>query len=44
MVGNIALDKIEKAHLEFIKDAGHFVQFEKPKETNVLIKRFVDYQ
>ncbi|MGY8914716.1 MAG: alpha/beta fold hydrolase [Flavobacteriales bacterium] len=44
IVGNIALDKIERARLEFIKDAGHFVQFEKPKETNFLIKQFVDAQ
>ena len=43
-VGNIALDKIEKVNLEFVKDAGHFVQFEKPKETNLLIKQFVDAQ
>ncbi len=43
-VGNIALENIEKVNLEFIKDAGHFVQFEKPKETNVIIKQFIDAQ
>lgn len=41
-VGDIALDKIDKVNLKFIKDAGHFVQFEKPLETNFLIKQFVD--
>lgn len=41
-VGNIALKKIKNAKLEFIKDAGHFVQFEKPKEVNALIQQFVD--
>ncbi|MEO7283767.1 alpha/beta hydrolase, partial [Gelidibacter sp.] len=35
-VGNIALEKIKNSKLEFIKDAGHFVQFEKPKEVNAL--------
>ena len=44
IVGKIALDKIKNAHLEFIKDAGHFVQFEKPNETNAFIKQFVDSQ
>lgn len=41
-VGNIAVEKIKQARLEFIKDAGHFVQFEKPKEVNALIHQFVD--
>ncbi len=41
-VGNIALEKIEQVRLECVKDAGHFVQFEKPKEVNTLIQQFVD--
>ncbi|WP_170152856.1 alpha/beta fold hydrolase [Ulvibacter antarcticus] len=41
-VGNIAIEKINKVCLKFIEDAGHFVQFEKPNETNILIKQFVD--
>lgn len=41
-VGNIALENIQNAKLEFIKDAGHFVQFEKPKKVNALIQEFVD--
>ncbi|MEO8773371.1 MAG: alpha/beta hydrolase [Gelidibacter sp.] len=41
-VGNISLEKIKNAKLEFIKDAGHFVQFEKPREVNALIQQFVD--
>ena len=43
-VGNVALQKIKSSKLEFIKDAGHFVQFEKPKEVNALIKQFVEHQ
>ena len=41
-VGKIALENIQHATLEFIPDAGHFVQFEKPKEVNALIQQFVD--
>ena len=41
-VGQIALENIQNATLEFVKDAGHFVQFEKPKEVNELIQKFVD--
>ncbi|WP_190246194.1 alpha/beta fold hydrolase [Gelidibacter gilvus] len=41
-VGKIALENIPHATLEFIPDAGHFVQFEKPKEVNALIQQFVD--
>lgn len=41
-VGHIALEHIENASLELIKDAGHFVQFEKPKEVNALIQKFVN--
>lgn len=41
-VGKIALENIKHATLEFIPDAGHFVQFEKPKEVNVLIQKFVE--
>lgn len=41
-VGKIALENIKQATLEFIPDAGHFVQFEKPKEVNVLIQKFVE--
>lgn len=44
IVGNLALAKIKNVQLEFIKDAGHFVQFEKPMEINAFIKQFVDSQ
>lgn len=43
-VGRIATEKIKNISVAFIKDAGHFVQFEKPEETNILIKQFVDAQ
>ncbi|RTY89763.1 alpha/beta hydrolase [Flavobacterium sp. RSP46] len=32
---------IKKASLKLIKESGHFVQFEKPIEVNLLIKQFV---
>lgn len=43
-IGKVASDKIKNVKLKFIKDAGHFVQFEKSKETNALIKQFVAIQ
>ena len=41
-VANVATKYIKNAKVELIKDAGHFVQFEKPNETNVLIEQFVN--
>lgn len=41
-VGKVALDHINSAKVKYIKDAGHFVQFEKFEETNTLIQQFVD--
>lgn len=43
-IGEVASEKIKNVKLKFIKDAGHFVQFEKSKETNALIKQFVAIQ
>lgn len=43
-VGTSALETMKHATLEFISDAGHFVQFEKPKEVNALIREFIDPQ
>jgi pimeloyl-ACP methyl ester carboxylesterase len=43
-VGEIASAHIASVTVEFIKDAGHFVQFEKPSEVNLLIQQFVDGQ
>lgn len=41
-VGKIASENIKAVKVEFIKEAGHFVQFEKSEETNKLIQQFVD--
>ncbi|MBJ7882824.1 alpha/beta hydrolase [Gelidibacter salicanalis] len=41
-VGEIALAQIKNARLEFVENAGHFVQFEKPSEVNALIQKFVE--
>ena len=41
-VGKTVLGKIKKVTLKFIKESGHFVQFEKPEEVNLLIQRFVE--
>lgn len=41
-VGNIAKEQIKNVHLEFINEAGHFVQFEKPSEVNLLVEGFVE--
>ncbi len=41
-VGEIALDQIKNARLEFVENAGHFVQFEKPSEINALIQEFIE--
>lgn len=41
-VGDIAKKYIEGVTVTFIKDAGHFVQYEKPTEVNTLIQQFVD--
>lgn len=40
-VGRIAVDYIKHATLEVVPDAGHFVQFEKPKKVNALIHKFI---
>tara|TARA_R110002073_G_scaffold279026_1_gene443114 strand:- start:390207 stop:391145 length:939 start_codon:yes stop_codon:yes gene_type:complete len=39
-VGNIAKEKIKNVQLKFIQESGHFVQFEKPNEVNLLISKF----
>ncbi|MCK0124034.1 alpha/beta hydrolase [Gelidibacter sp. F2691] len=41
-VGEIALNQIKNARLEFVENAGHFVQFEKPSEINALIHEFIE--
>ncbi|MGJ8591319.1 MAG: alpha/beta fold hydrolase [Aquaticitalea sp.] len=41
-VGNIASEHIKSLKIEFVKDAGHFVQFEKPTEVNALMQQFVE--
>lgn len=41
-VGEIASEKIKSVDVAFVKDAGHFVQFEKPVEVNMLIQQFID--
>ncbi|MFD2543214.1 alpha/beta fold hydrolase [Lacinutrix gracilariae] len=40
-VGAIASEKIKEVQVAFVEDAGHFVQFEKPLEVNLLIQEFV---
>lgn len=40
-IGKIASDHIESVQVEFVKNAGHFVQYEKPAEVNTLIEEFV---
>ena len=41
-VGKIASDYIKSVKVEYIKDAGHFVQYEKPTEVNTLIQQFAN--
>ena len=41
-VGNIASEHIKTVKVNYIKDAGHFVQYEKPAEINTLIEKFVN--
>ena len=41
-IGNIAKEQIKNIQLEFIEESGHFVQFEKPKDVNLLIEKFID--
>lgn len=41
-VGKIASENIKDVKVEFVIDAGHFVQFEKPMEVNLLIQQFID--
>ena len=41
-VGKIASDHIKSVKVEYVKDAGHFVQYEKPTEVNTLIQQFVN--
>lgn len=40
-VAKVASEQINTVKVEFIKDAGHFVQYEKPREVNTLIQQFV---
>lgn len=41
-VGEIAKNKIKNSTLNFIENSGHFVQYEKAKEVNLLIQKFVE--
>lgn len=41
-IGNVAKKHIKSVKVKYIKDAGHFVQYEKPSEINMLIQQFVD--
>jgi len=41
-VGEIASQKIKEVKVAYVKDAGHFVQFEKPIEVNHLIQQFME--
>ncbi len=41
-VGEIASQKIKNVEVAFVEDAGHFVQFEKPIEVNLLIQQFIE--
>ena len=41
-VGNIALEEIKNVDLKYVDESGHFVQFEKPKDVNLLIKDFIE--
>jgi len=41
-VGEIPLNQIKNSRLEFVENAGHFVQFEKPLEVNALIEEFIE--
>lgn len=40
-VGNVAAKQIKSVKVDYIEDAGHFVQYEKPSEVNTLIEEFV---
>lgn len=40
-VGQIARQKIKNARLKFVKESGHFVQFEKPAEVNTHLREFI---
>tara|TARA_R110001592_G_scaffold38190_7_gene126286 strand:+ start:5899 stop:6843 length:945 start_codon:yes stop_codon:yes gene_type:complete len=41
-VGEIASKQIKNVAVNFIEDCGHFAQFEKPKEVNILIDTFIE--
>lgn len=41
-IGNIASEHIKSVKVDYIKNAGHFVQYEKPTEMNELIAQFVN--
>ena len=41
-IGKVASDHIKNVKVKFIKDAGHFVQYEKPTEVNELIEQFIN--
>lgn len=43
-IGEMATAHIKTVRLEFIDQAGHFVQFEKPKSVNKLIQEFVEQE
>lgn len=41
-IGKVASDHIKHVKVEYVKDAGHFVQYEKTTEVNKLIQQFVN--
>jgi len=41
-VAEVAQELIKNVQVEFIGESGHFVQFEKPKEVNLMIEQFVE--
>ena len=41
-VGEIAEEQIKSVTVKYIDESGHFVQFEKPEDVNLLIREFVE--
>lgn len=41
-VGNIATENIKNSNVIYVKESGHFLQFEKPAQVNTIIKKFID--